>query len=236
MENNSVGKPKKRFKDFTLIELLVVIAIIAILAALLLPALNQVREKAKSSKCISNLKQLGTGLILYADDYNGIPPRIIRNDGTTKDCHTVYLSATLFSGWVGFGQLYELNYIGSGRILYCPSDSHLRFGGVNCLGSTSTNFISSYPYRDNREYNYFDLYKLSKKQAWGWLLGADNFITASGGSRKLFHRDSVNILYADGYVKTWKNGEKGVMLLSSLYEGRLDYFCRVADRNHWGGL
>jgi prepilin-type N-terminal cleavage/methylation domain-containing protein/prepilin-type processing-associated H-X9-DG protein len=59
---------------FTLIELLVVIAIIAILAAILFPVFAQAREKARSTTCLSNFKQLGTAVTMYVQDYEGNYP------------------------------------------------------------------------------------------------------------------------------------------------------------------
>lgn len=61
-------------RGFTLIELLVVIAILAILAALLMPGLKSARDSAKAASCASNLKQIGFGAHLYADDNDGWLP------------------------------------------------------------------------------------------------------------------------------------------------------------------
>jgi len=88
-----------RTRGFTLIELLVVIAIIAILAAILFPVFAKAREKARQTSCLSNVKQIGLGFMMYAQDYDEtLPPGRVNaglpGDYWWYDCLVPYMKNT----------------------------------------------------------------------------------------------------------------------------------------------
>ncbi|HCU34684.1 MAG TPA: hypothetical protein DGT21_04320 [Armatimonadetes bacterium] len=77
-------------RGFTLIELLVVIAIIAILAAILFPVFARAREKARQSTCLSNVKQISLGILMYVQDYDERMPMLYSNNPGVGSCGIEY--------------------------------------------------------------------------------------------------------------------------------------------------
>jgi len=104
-----------RPRGFTLIELLVVIAVIAILIAILLPALGKAREVAKNGKCLSNTRQMGLALTLYAQDNKSWYPIIPFTAAATLGMKSN--PRFLTDQWVrgGVAGLFSLNQVGDGK-------------------------------------------------------------------------------------------------------------------------
>jgi prepilin-type N-terminal cleavage/methylation domain-containing protein/prepilin-type processing-associated H-X9-DG protein len=199
-----------KLKNFTLIELLIVIAIIAILASMLLPALNSAREKAKSIKCASNLKQCGTNFAMYADDFDGYTPIRSSNYSVPELANVPYWCATMHNtGYVKDGsQVFSGFQVSRNSVYSCPSMTEAANSRDDWLGYgiNAVTFWASY--RKNS----------TIKRASSRMLLADSLPTNDDRYHVTFlptrtykinprHNDgwAFNSLYVDGHVKTFRH-------------------------------
>jgi prepilin-type N-terminal cleavage/methylation domain-containing protein/prepilin-type processing-associated H-X9-DG protein len=212
-------------RGFTLIELLVVIAIIALLAAILFPVFARARENARKTSCMNNLKQLGIGVLQYAQDADDVYP-------TTG---AAYADGAL---WV------VQPYLKSTQVLQCPS--------VNVAGIPSPSSAGYSDYFYNREFGVTQtplsmatllkptltildgdsLSGASTNRTGGCVLdnttGTGTSCAAAGFARIPVynrHLDGVNLLFADGHVKYAKVPQGPAISCNAESPGR----CALSD-------
>jgi prepilin-type N-terminal cleavage/methylation domain-containing protein/prepilin-type processing-associated H-X9-DG protein len=202
-------------RGFTLIELLVVIAIISILASILFPVFARARENARRASCMSNEKQMGLGLMMYAQDYDEKLPQ--------------YNYGVLSAGGYWNQQIYP--YVKNQQIFRCPSarattadftslyystyaidgtaqGSGYIYAGVGTPLASITEPAITWMLVESQ-------YSTFRWENNGWGRAAISFATPtvpedSDAFRKDAHLDGSNVTFADGHVKWVKNGSHGV--------------------------
>jgi prepilin-type N-terminal cleavage/methylation domain-containing protein/prepilin-type processing-associated H-X9-DG protein len=204
---------------FTLIELLVVIAIIAILAAILFPVFAQARNKAKQAGCLSNVKQIVLGFIMYASDYDQtLPAYYVAGGGATTGVGG--------APWCPWPALPPTNTSGNGSLMpYLKNTQMLQCPAVQPISPTATppgpvcNYTGNQEVLNSRGPNSpgggalpYDPQTLNSitdaSETWlvGEGLGSQNngwtSITGNGwGSMAFVHAGGVNLGYVDGHAK-----------------------------------
>lgn len=198
---------------FSILDVLVTMTVIGVLIGLLLPSLSMVQETARRVVCQSNVRQIGLGLVLYADDHQGrLPPSVFmqlagpgRADPEPQHMLTLRLDparAESATSWDGMGILFDGDYLRAPRVFFCPSHTgENRYSTLaNVWADPSQELLANYHFRgagptgggnpgDVRGLT-FDLYRIDPAQS---SLLADGMRIKSDYN----HKVGVNFFRAD---------------------------------------
>jgi len=207
-------------RGFTLIELLVVIAVIAILAAILFPVFAQARESARKIGCLSNMKQLGTAVTLYTQDYDEQLPNAIHGfPGVNLTGGWIYYSAfpaneTPRSFDVKQGSIFT--YVKNDQVFACPADTQGRAAG-NSYAVNSCAFTMNIPLATGKSLAAFGdtaSWALMTEEAIGIgdETGAflrlnstdDGFLNYGMNFLSTRHQEGSNFTFVDGHAKWFR--------------------------------
>ena len=181
-------------KAFTLIELLVVISIISMLMAILLPSLGASRERAKRVACMANLRSIGHGIYIYANDNNGalIPGDhwitwTVWGDPSERTCAGDFRCDKVNLGYLLTSDILPLPS-DDDNVLFCPS-------GITLYDEQTSDCF--------RQYWGVDDYRASISYMFNEALDGFSNQIQDGERAELSHRDKINFLRGDGSVQTF---------------------------------
>jgi len=194
---------------FSLIELLVVIGIIAILAAMIFPVFSRARGKARETQCLSNLKQLGAAIEMYAADYDDLYP--FAKDPADEFCPQLWDVYPNWQAWIPWMPRIQDSlhpYTENAEIWHCPADkgfTEVEDSGLpldarpTCFGKYGV----SYFYRTEIAFRGTMVGGMPDPARVNVLMDGHG---SWHGHGLLFHQKRWNLLYADGHAKTADRG------------------------------
>ncbi len=217
-----------RKNGFTLIELLVVVAIIVVLIGILLPGLARARQAAKEVACKSNLRSIGSGSLIYAQENNSnFAPGCAYQASVSPSVYDYYLDSKSNSGIeyknFSFWALYYAQTIVP-KILYCPEDKVLSVqknfpDGNNQQGRVSYSFRGIWPAAsDPWHMRYGNFHGPSRMNDNTGAIASDRF---TGGAQ--LHEKRINVVFSDASVLTMVDSNDLVYnnALNITYEKRM---------------
>lgn len=224
-------------RGFTLVELLVAMSVIVALIGLMIPAVSRVRSTTHRVICSSNVRQIGLGVAMYADDYEGSLPRSIfisdmmvnsseamletvrlrlaadsalLQQYDEHDSGSASVSSTFSGVWDGLGLLFSGEYLAARGVFYCPAHSgenRLSDAGQEAWRSGSADLIGNFQYRAQGPDGSDQLWRIDPRES---VLVSDSLRPED----ELNHEDGANTLRADLAVLWFADSQQQLLRFS----------------------